>query len=206
MRIPIEEERGSSSSWVDYNSITVKTTSKSGNGDGRHTFRCSAWGNDIYVVDSPSYAKNVVVTSASIVGVSGGRSVSYSGNIIEVRMGAGQTGVEYTTVVSYTYTYTYDVYVSPYTFTTKPHSGKILGNAEVYGKDSWIKSVSLDYTPDTLNGTIRVTVNLPSGVATHGTKANVDIHITEYELEKVAKVKHNGIIYKHIKFNGQVVV
>ena len=206
MRIPIVEEKGAVNNWIDYNSITVKTTSKSKSGSGQHTFRCSAGSDDSYVVTGPTGAKNVVVTSASIVGVSSGRSVSYSGNRIVVRMGSGSAGVTYTTEVRYSYTYTIDEYVSPYTFTTKSHSGKVLSDAGVYGKDSWIESVNLDYTPDTLNGTIRVTVNLPSGTATHGTKANVDIRITEYELEKVAKVKHNGVIYKHIKFNGEIIV
>ena len=206
MRIPIVEEKGEVNSWIDYNSITVKTTSKSKSGSGQHTFRCSAGSDDSYVVTGPDGAKNVVVTYASIVGVSSGRSVSYSGNRIVVRMGAGSAGVTYTTEVSYSYNYTIDEYVSPYTFTTKAHSGSVLSDAKVYGKSNWIESVNLDYTPDTLNGIIRVTVNLPSGTATHGTEASVDIRITEYELEKVAKVKFNGAVYKHIKFNGQVVV
>ena len=164
---------------------------------GRHTFRAGAGSNDSFTVGEDGEYE-CYVTYASQISGSDHWTISYSGATIRAQMGSGSPGVTYTCEVSYSYRYKTRVYEG----VTKTID---------LGDDKFVTAVSVvSQSPSSATVTPTKTEHGASvylyQASTSTITATIKLEYYYYETVKEAKVKHNGVIYKHIKFNGQVIV
>lgn len=164
---------------------------------GSHVFRAHAGSNDSFTVGEDGEYE-CYVTYASQISGSDHWTISYSGATISAQMGSGSPGVTYTCEVSYSYRYKTRVYEG----VTKTID---------LGDDKFVTAVSVvSQSPSSATVTPTKTEHGASVYlyqeSTSTITATIKLEYYYYETVKEAKVKHNGVVYKHIKFNGQVVV
>ena len=199
MRIPIEEVQKQVETETEKTVSGAPTAGLSSEKykSGSHVFRAAAGSNDSYTVgDDGEYECRV--TYASQISGSDHWTISYSGATIHAEMGSGSSGVTYTCEVSYSYRYKTRVYEG-------------VTKAIDLGSDKFVTAVSVvSKSPSAATVTATKTEHGASVYlyqeSTSTITATIKLEYYYYETVKEAKVKHNGVIYKHIKFNGEVIV
>ena len=150
---------------------------------------------------SDSFSMNSEITN--IIPSSGTRSnysfsVSWSGKTATISVTSSDVNVAFSEVVRVFYKGTSSAYYSSVSRTINLGSDKYVTSATVVSHSS---GASVSATPTTHGATVSLYWASSSTIT-----ATIKLEYYYYETVKEAKVKFNGVVYKHIKLNGQVVV
>lgn len=199
MRIPFEEVQ---KQVEDETTKSVSGTPTAGLSSekiksGRHVFRASAGSDDSFTVGEDG-EYDCYVTYVSKISGNDHWTISYSGARIKAKMGSGSSGVTYTCEVSYDYRYKTRVYEGV-TKTINLGSDKFVTAVSVVSKSP--SGATVTPTKTEHGASVYLYQNSSSTIT-----ATIKLEYYYYETVKEAKVKHNGTIYKHIKYNGEIIV
>ena len=174
---------GGTSGQVIPGAVTVKYVSKT-YASGTASWSCPTG----YTIDSYDYIQGLSPSDVSI-----------SGRTITVTLEGPYYGTEQSTILQVYYSYYSSGYYSGVTRTIDLGEDKYVTAVSVVSKSP--SGATVTPTKTEHGASVYLYQNSSSTI-----NATIKLEYYYYDTVKEAKVKHNGTIYKHIKYNGEIIV